>query len=182
MAQPVKTCGMATADKSGVFKPMNFAHRALKDTLVHIEITHAGVCHSDIHLCRSEWTGDATAYPMVPGHEIVGVVKALGPNAKKYKVGDNVAIGCFVDSCGECDRSVASSICFWIPVSLAHQPFVISCRLEMLKLCSTANECVEHWPFRVFSSWPFSWIEFCVTQLQRGARAILLEEACANLR
>eukprot|EP01068_Selenidium_serpulae_P015623 Selendium_serpulae@DN6228_c0_g1_i3.p1 len=103
MAQPVKTCGMATADKSGVFKPMNFAHRALKDTLVHIEITHAGVCHSDIHLCRSEWTGDATAYPMVPGHEIVGVVKALGPNAKKYKVGDNVAIGCFVDSCGECD-------------------------------------------------------------------------------
>eukprot|EP01068_Selenidium_serpulae_P015635 Selendium_serpulae@DN6228_c0_g2_i3.p1 len=102
MAHPIKTCGMAAADKQGVFKPMNFEHRPLKDTLIHIEITHAGVCHSDIHLCRSEWTGDATPYPMVPGHEIVGVVKGVGPDVKKYKVGDHVAVGCMVDSCGDC--------------------------------------------------------------------------------
>lgn len=104
MAQPIKTCGMAAADKSGVFKPYVFEHRPLRDTLVHVEIDYAGVCHTDIHMCRADWLGDKTLFPMVPGHEIVGKVKGVGPGVTKFKVGDDVAVGCFVDSCGKCER------------------------------------------------------------------------------
>lgn len=68
---------------------------------VLIEIEFAGICHSDIHVARNEWGG--TKYPIVPGHEIVGRVVAIGSEVEKYHVGDRVGVGCFVDSCGECD-------------------------------------------------------------------------------
>lgn len=67
---------------------------------VAIEIKFAGICHSDIHTVKGEW--GQPDYPVVPGHEIAGVVTAVGPEVTKYKVGDHVGVGCFVDSCREC--------------------------------------------------------------------------------
>lgn len=67
---------------------------------VKLDIHFAGICHSDIHTVRGEW-GDVE-YPMVPGHEIAGVVTEVGPDVTKYQVGDRVGVGCFVDSCREC--------------------------------------------------------------------------------
>jgi uncharacterized zinc-type alcohol dehydrogenase-like protein len=69
-----------------------------KDVLVAVE--YCGICHSDIHTARNEWHG--TAYPAVPGHEIVGRVVAIGPSVTAHSVGDRVAVGCMVSSCGEC--------------------------------------------------------------------------------
>ena len=68
---------------------------------VAIDITHCGICHSDLHYVRGEW--GETASPAVPGHEIVGVVRAVGANVTKHKVGDRVGVGCMVDSCRACD-------------------------------------------------------------------------------
>jgi len=67
---------------------------------VRIDIACCGVCHSDLHQVRSEWAG--TLYPCVPGHEIVGVVSAVGGEVAKFKVGDRVGVGCIVDSCRRC--------------------------------------------------------------------------------
>jgi alcohol dehydrogenase (NADP+) len=67
---------------------------------VAFDIHFAGICHTDIHIVKSEW-GPA-AYPVVPGHEIAGVVTAVGAEVTKYKVGDRVGVGCFVDSCRDC--------------------------------------------------------------------------------
>ncbi len=68
---------------------------------VEIKILYCGVCHSDIHTARNEWGG--TQYPVVPGHEIVGKVTRVGANVSKFKEGDTVGVGCFVDSCGHCE-------------------------------------------------------------------------------
>ncbi len=68
---------------------------------VLIDILYCGVCHSDIHQVRDEWSPGV--FPMVPGHEIVGRVARTGPAVTKFKVGDTVGIGCFVDSCRECE-------------------------------------------------------------------------------
>src|SRR5437868_1517249 len=67
---------------------------------VQIQILFCGVCHSDLHTARNEWGG--TNYPCVPGHEIVGRVTKIGPEAKKFKVGDIAAVGCLVNSCRTC--------------------------------------------------------------------------------
>ncbi len=67
---------------------------------VQIEIKYCGVCHSDIHMARSEW--GESPFPLVPGHEIVGRVIAIGDQVKNYKIGDLVGVGCMVDSCGNC--------------------------------------------------------------------------------
>jgi uncharacterized zinc-type alcohol dehydrogenase-like protein len=72
---------------------------------VAIEIKFAGICHSDIHTVKAEW-GQPT-YPVVPGHEIAGVVTAVGSAVTKHKVGDRVGVGCFVDSCRECSSCLA---------------------------------------------------------------------------
>jgi alcohol dehydrogenase (NADP+) len=68
---------------------------------VLIEIKYAGICHSDIHQAREGW-GEAI-FPMVPGHEIAGVVAEVGPGVTRYAVGDRVGVGCFVDSCRDCE-------------------------------------------------------------------------------
>ncbi|WP_344583210.1 NAD(P)-dependent alcohol dehydrogenase [Streptomyces lunalinharesii] len=68
-----------------------------------IDIKFAGICHSDIHTVRAEW-GDGGNFPIVPGHEIAGVVSATGPEVTRYQVGDRVGVGCFVDSCRTCDN------------------------------------------------------------------------------
>ncbi len=67
---------------------------------VAIEILYCGVCHSDLHQANNDWSN--TIYPCVPGHEIVGRVTALGSEVSKFKVGETVAVGCMVDSCGVC--------------------------------------------------------------------------------
>jgi len=69
------------------------------DVLIHIK--YCGICHSDIHQARNEW--GTSNFPMVPGHEIVGTVAKIGTHVTKWKVGDIVGVGCFVDSCRECE-------------------------------------------------------------------------------
>lgn len=69
---------------------------------VLIDIKFAGICHSDIHTVRQEWSDDVV-YPITPGHEIAGIVAEVGSGVSKYKVGDRVGVGCLVDSCGECE-------------------------------------------------------------------------------
>ena len=67
---------------------------------VLIDIKYCGICHSDIHHARGEW-GEAQ-YPVVPGHEIAGIVAEVGSEVTRFAVGDRVGVGCMVDSCGEC--------------------------------------------------------------------------------
>jgi alcohol dehydrogenase (NADP+) len=79
------------------------ARRDPTDTDVQIEILFCGICHSDLHQVRNEWSGVMpTVYPCVPGHEIVGRVTKVGSAVKKFKVGDIAAVGCMVDSDGTC--------------------------------------------------------------------------------
>ncbi|MEU2288435.1 NAD(P)-dependent alcohol dehydrogenase [Streptomyces sp. NPDC013178] len=79
--------------------------RAVGEFDVLIDIKFAGICHSDIHQAREGW-GEAI-FPMVPGHEIAGVVSEVGPGVTKFAVGDHVGVGCFVDSCRKCDNCKA---------------------------------------------------------------------------
>ncbi len=87
------------------FERSTVERRELRDRDVLIDIKYAGICHSDIHQAKEEW-GRGT-FPLVPGHEIAGVVAAVGPGVTKYAVGDRVGVGCFVDSCGECEACEA---------------------------------------------------------------------------
>jgi uncharacterized zinc-type alcohol dehydrogenase-like protein len=80
--------------------PYQFERRAVGPHDVQIEIAYCGICHSDLHQVRDEWGG--SKYPMVPGHEIVGRVTAVGAHVKKFKLGDLAGVGCLVDSCRTC--------------------------------------------------------------------------------
>lgn len=82
--------------------PFTIDRRDLGAHDVDIDILYCGVCHSDIHQVRSEW--GKSIYPIVPGHEIVGRIVAVGSAVKKFKVGDLAGVGCFVDSCRTCDN------------------------------------------------------------------------------
>ncbi|MDO0935921.1 NAD(P)-dependent alcohol dehydrogenase [Streptomyces sp. DG2A-72] len=79
--------------------------RAVREFDVLIDIKFAGICHSDIHQAREGW-GEAI-FPMVPGHEIAGIVSEVGPGVTQFAVGDRVGVGCMVDSCRECDNCKA---------------------------------------------------------------------------
>ncbi|MFF4406729.1 NAD(P)-dependent alcohol dehydrogenase [Streptomyces sp. NPDC001262] len=81
---------------------ITITRRALGEHDILIDIKFAGICHSDIHTVRGEW-GHET-FPIVPGHEIAGIVAEVGPGVTRYAVGDRVGVGCFVDSCRECDN------------------------------------------------------------------------------
>jgi len=80
--------------------PYIFERREPREHDVAIDIKFCGICHSDIHQARDEWGG--SSFPMVPGHEIAGIVTAVGSKVTKYKAGDKVGVGCFVDSCRKC--------------------------------------------------------------------------------
>ncbi|MCR5978120.1 alcohol dehydrogenase catalytic domain-containing protein [Gordonia jinghuaiqii] len=82
-------------------EPTTIERRDLGRNDVSIDIAFAGICHSDIHTARNEWGG--TRFPVVPGHEIAGTVAAVGEAVTRYAVGDRVGVGCFVDSCRECE-------------------------------------------------------------------------------
>ncbi len=96
------TNAYAARNATSPLTPFNFERRAVGAHDVQIEILYCGVCHSDIHQVKNEWGG--SIYPMVPGHEIVGKITSVGSHVKKFKVGDLAGIGCFVDSCRECDN------------------------------------------------------------------------------
>jgi uncharacterized zinc-type alcohol dehydrogenase-like protein len=90
----------ATAGPKMPFEKTTIERRDLGPRDVSIKIAYAGICHSDIHTARNEW-GPAH-FPLVPGHEIAGLVDAIGSEVTRYTVGDRVGVGCMVDSCREC--------------------------------------------------------------------------------
>ena len=97
----IKAKGYAALTPKAPLVPYSFERRDPKNDDVVIDIKFCGICHSDIHMVREEWSTE-NPFPMVPGHEIAGVVTAVGPKVTKYKVGDKVGVGCLVDSCGHC--------------------------------------------------------------------------------
>ncbi len=97
--------GYAVLEASKPLVPFNFERRELRPNDVALEILYAGICHSDIHQAREEW-GPAI-FPMVPGHEIAGVVTAIGTSVTKFKVGDRIGVGVFIDSCRKCSSCKA---------------------------------------------------------------------------
>lgn len=82
--------------------PITIERRGLGPHDVLIDIAYAGICHSDIHTVRGHW--GEIAYPQVPGHEIVGFVRAVGSEVTKHQVGDRVGVGCESNSCGQCEQ------------------------------------------------------------------------------
>ncbi|MGJ0429811.1 NAD(P)-dependent alcohol dehydrogenase [Methylobacter sp.] len=95
-----KTIGYAAHDHHAPLVPFRFERRDPMPTDVQIEILFCGVCHSDLHQVRNEWGG--SVFPIVPGHEIVGRVAAIGSAVTDFKLGELVGVGCLVDSCGTC--------------------------------------------------------------------------------
>lgn len=90
----------AAMDANRPLTPLTIERRELKDEDVAITILYCGICHSDIHAVNNDWGN--SLYPLVPGHEITGIVSAVGNEVTKFKVGDRVGVGCFVDSCTTC--------------------------------------------------------------------------------
>lgn len=85
--------------------PYEFDRRELRAHDVAFNVLFSGICHSDIHQAREEW--GSSLFPMVPGHEIIGVVSAVGAEVTKFTVGQRIGVGVFVDSCRECDHCLA---------------------------------------------------------------------------
>jgi uncharacterized zinc-type alcohol dehydrogenase-like protein len=94
-----KTYAAQSADKP--LELYEIERREPRENEVMIEILYCGICHSDIHQARNEWHN--TAYPCVPGHEIIGKVTKIGSGVKKFKEGDIAGVGCLVDSCRKCN-------------------------------------------------------------------------------
>ncbi len=98
----MKTLGYAAQSAVSPLAPFAFERRALRGHDVLMEVLYCGICHTDLHQSRNDW--GFSFYPLVPGHEIVGRVLEVGPEVKRYKAGDHVAVGCMVDSCQRCDQ------------------------------------------------------------------------------
>ena len=96
------TKALITDSAEGSFRQGTIQRRDPRPNDVVIDIVYSGICHSDIHQARSEW--GRAIFPMVPGHEIAGLVTAVGDEVTKYQVGDRVGVGCMVDSCRECEN------------------------------------------------------------------------------
>ena len=96
----IPTHGYAAMNAHTTPAPFDYEHRDPGPKDVVLDIQFCGICHSDIHTARAEW--GQPLYPVVPGHEIVGTVAAVGNEVTKFKLGDRAAVGCMVDSCGEC--------------------------------------------------------------------------------
>ncbi|MDB4932126.1 MAG: Alcohol dehydrogenase, zinc-binding protein [Myxococcaceae bacterium] len=95
-----KAHSFAAFDSAAPLAPFTFERREPRDTDVEIEVLYCGVCHSDLHTVRGEWSG--TVYPCVPGHEVVGRVTRVGSAVRGFRVGATAAVGCMVDACREC--------------------------------------------------------------------------------
>lgn len=101
----MKSQGLAALSAGAELTPFSFERRVLGGNDVALDISYAGICHSDIHQVREEW-GPAI-FPMVPGHEIAGVVTAIGGSVTKFSVGDLIGVGVFIDSCRTCASCLA---------------------------------------------------------------------------
>lgn len=99
--------GWAAHDGSGNLAPITFKRRAIRPDDVRIDIKYTGVCHSDVHFGHADW--GVPPYPLVPGHEIAGVVAEVGSAVARFKPGDQVAVGTVVDSCGHCAECVGGN-------------------------------------------------------------------------
>ena len=97
----MKVRGYAAMKVNAPLTPWEFERRDLGAHDVALDIKYSGICHSDIHQAREEW--GSAIFPMVPGHEIAGVVSSVGSSVTKFKVGDLIGVGVFVDSCRTCD-------------------------------------------------------------------------------
>ncbi|MGA9171081.1 MAG: NAD(P)-dependent alcohol dehydrogenase [Nitrososphaeraceae archaeon] len=96
----IQVCGYAAQQAKGPLAPYSFERREPRDHDVVIDIKYSGICHSDIHQVNNGW--GASTFPMVPGHEIAGIVSEVGTRVTRYKVGDRAAVGNFIDSCRKC--------------------------------------------------------------------------------
>ncbi|AYQ31847.1 NAD(P)-dependent alcohol dehydrogenase [Runella sp. SP2] len=96
---PIKAFGTYSANEP--LQEMTINRREVQAHDVEIELLYCGICHSDLHQIKDDFGG--TMFPIVPGHEIVGRVTAVGNHVKNFKVGDLAAVGCIVDSCGHCE-------------------------------------------------------------------------------
>ena len=106
----------AAQNTSGSMAPYTLQRREPRPQDVQIEILYCGVCHSDLHQVKNEWVDfQATVYPCVPGHEIVGRVAKVGSAVKKFKEGDFAAVGCMVDSDRVCENCRAGEEQYCIP-------------------------------------------------------------------
>ncbi|CAE6906022.1 Aldehyde reductase YahK [Paraburkholderia nemoris] len=94
------TYAYAASDAQSKLSPFEFQCRELRANDVQMEVLFCGVCHTDLHVARNDWK--RTVYPVVPGHEVVGRVTAVGSDVTKYQIGDLVGVGCLVDSCRTC--------------------------------------------------------------------------------
>ena len=97
----ISTKAYAAPAAASKLEPYNFERRDPGPHDVLIDILYCGVCHTDIHFINNDW--GFSIFPMVPGHEIVGRVAAVGDHVTKFKTGDMAGVGCLVDSCRECD-------------------------------------------------------------------------------
>jgi len=98
-----KANAYSAASATSSLAATTIARRDPTEPDVQIEILFCGICHSDLHQVRNEWSGVMpTVYPCVPGHEIVGRVTKVGSAVTKFKPGDHAVVGCLVDSDGDC--------------------------------------------------------------------------------
>jgi uncharacterized zinc-type alcohol dehydrogenase-like protein len=98
----LSTRGYAAQAAGAPLAPFTFSRRDVGSRDLLIRIEYCGICHSDLHQARDEW-GDAI-FPMVPGHEIIGTVERTGPGVTRFQTGERVGVGCFVDSCRNCEQ------------------------------------------------------------------------------
>jgi uncharacterized zinc-type alcohol dehydrogenase-like protein len=103
----IRDSAYAIDSPTGRFAPTTINRREPGPTEVLFDISYAGICHSDIHTARGEW--GPVNYPLVPGHELAGVVRQVGSEVTRFAVGDRVGVGCFVDSCGQCEYCLAGT-------------------------------------------------------------------------
>lgn len=100
----IQAKGYATHAADAALAPLAFTRRGLRPDDVLIDIAYCGICHSDVHTARNDW--GRTQYPVMPGHEITGIVAAIGADVTAHRIGDRVAVGCMVDSCDHCQHCV----------------------------------------------------------------------------
>ena len=91
----------AAKEQSAPLNDFDIERRVVGPDDVQIHIAYCGVCHSDLHMVNNDW--GISAYPLVPGHEIIGHVMGVGANVENFKKDDVVSVGCFVDSCRTCE-------------------------------------------------------------------------------
>ncbi|XP_015890517.3 probable mannitol dehydrogenase [Ziziphus jujuba] len=99
---PKAAFGWAARDSSGLLSPFNFSRRETGEKDVRFKVLYCGICHSDLHVVKNEWGN--TVYPVVPGHELVGIVTEVGTKVQKFKTGDKVGVGCLVGACHSCNN------------------------------------------------------------------------------